>query len=169
MRRFTFVAGRSSKFWNIHEPRHVADQDSWIVRVDFGRIGTAGQRHVKIFGTRWGAEAYYNSKIVEKRLKGYVEQYAGDVIRRRVQEHAPAMVRRPILMGRAEELLPPSRTIPAVLGPGGRCVHDSLKKSGAGTWKCNGCGESIEFEKQIDASKVTPALAKRFIDLSELE
>lgn len=65
-RRFQYQEGKSSKFWNI----------GWtgnILRVDFGRIGTAGQTQIKRFATEAEAQAACEKLIREKRNKGYQE------------------------------------------------------------------------------------------------
>jgi predicted DNA-binding WGR domain protein len=79
MRRFEFVGGSSSKFWEIA-------REGAQVTVTFGRIGTAGQTQVKDLGTEAAGIKYFDSLVAEKVKKGYVERpVGGDSI-----THAPA-------------------------------------------------------------------------------
>ena len=65
-RRFHYVAGTSSKFWQI-------SRTGKVVFVTFGRIGTKGQTQIKDLGTDVAAEAHLNKLIGEKTRKGYTE------------------------------------------------------------------------------------------------
>jgi DNA ligase-1 len=65
-RRFEFVGGTSSKFWEIQ----VQGKD---VVVRFGRIGTAGQTQTKSFPDAAQADRHAEKLIREKRGKGYIE------------------------------------------------------------------------------------------------
>ena len=65
-RRFEFVEGRSSKFWEVD----VADAR---VRVTFGRIGTDGQTQVKAFESADEAQRQAAKLIAAKLKKGYAE------------------------------------------------------------------------------------------------
>ena len=65
-RRFEFVGGTSSKFWEI------AVSGS-RVSVCFGRIGTAGQSETKTFPDATAADTHAEKKIREKLGKGYVQ------------------------------------------------------------------------------------------------
>lgn len=66
MRRFEFVEGSSSKFW---EPE--VQGNTFIVT--FGRIGTAGQRKEKAFPDEEAAQREYEKKVAEKVREGYRE------------------------------------------------------------------------------------------------
>jgi predicted DNA-binding WGR domain protein len=66
MRRFEFVEGSSSKFW---EP---GLQGSTFI-VTYGRIGTAGQRKEKGFPDEESARREYERKVAEKLREGYKE------------------------------------------------------------------------------------------------
>ena len=66
MRRFEFVEGGSSKFWEI------AREDAAIT-VRFGKIGSQGQVQQKSFDTATKAEIEHDKLIKEKTKKGYVE------------------------------------------------------------------------------------------------
>lgn len=66
MRRFEFVEGTSSKFWEI-----ALDGSSFVVR--WGRIGTAGQEQTKSFPTPEKARSEHDKLVAEKTKKGYVE------------------------------------------------------------------------------------------------
>jgi predicted DNA-binding WGR domain protein len=70
MRRFEFVEGGSSKFW---EPEV---QGATFI-VTFGRIGTAGQRKEKAFPDAEAAQREYDKKVAEKLREGYREVSAG--------------------------------------------------------------------------------------------
>ncbi|MFP2907409.1 WGR domain-containing protein, partial [Pyxidicoccus sp. 3LFB2] len=70
MRRFEFVEGTSSKFW---EPE--LNGSTFIVT--FGRIGTAGQRKEKAFPDEAAARREYEKKVAEKQREGYREVTAG--------------------------------------------------------------------------------------------
>lgn len=65
-RKFEFVEGKSSKFWNI-----TLEGESHTVQ--YGRIGTAGQSQTKDFDTPKEAKASYEKLIKEKVGKGYKE------------------------------------------------------------------------------------------------
>ncbi|NMO18398.1 WGR domain-containing protein, partial [Pyxidicoccus fallax] len=71
MRRFEFVEGTSSKFW---EPE--LKGSTFIVT--FGRIGTSGQRKEKAFPDEAAARREYEKKVAEKLREGYREVTAGD-------------------------------------------------------------------------------------------
>jgi predicted DNA-binding WGR domain protein len=71
MRRFEFVEGGSSKFW---EPEL---QGSTFI-VTFGRIGTAGQRKEKAFPDEAAARKEYEKKVAEKLREGYREVSGGE-------------------------------------------------------------------------------------------
>lgn len=65
VRRFEFVGGGSSKFWEI-------SYQGAQVTVRFGRIGTNGQTQTKDLGSETAA-AFHVAKLVEEKLgKGYV-------------------------------------------------------------------------------------------------
>ncbi len=66
MRRFEFVEGSSSKFWEVE----VAG-DALTVR--YGRIGTAGQTQTKTFANAAKTQAEHDKLVREKTGKGYVE------------------------------------------------------------------------------------------------
>ena len=66
MRRFEFVGGTSSKFWEI-------SQSGSEVTVHFGRIGTKGQSQTKDLGS-WDAAADRVRVLVKEKLReGYSE------------------------------------------------------------------------------------------------
>jgi uncharacterized protein (TIGR02996 family) len=65
-RRFEFVEGGSSKFWEVK-----VEESEQIVR--FGKIGTAGQEKTKEFDGPGEAKADTKKLIAEKTGKGYVE------------------------------------------------------------------------------------------------
>ena len=65
-RRFEFVRGTSSKFWDVS----VAN---CTVTICFGRIGTAGQSQTKEFASPAAAQQHADKMIAEKVRKGYLE------------------------------------------------------------------------------------------------
>lgn len=72
MRRFEFVDGPSSKFWEIS-----VEGTGFTVR--FGRIGTAGQTQQKSFASEEKAKAEHDKLVAEKVKKGYAEVGGGNV------------------------------------------------------------------------------------------
>lgn len=70
IRTFHFSEGTSNKFWSI-----AVEGNGFAV--NFGRIGTIGQRQDKIFASEQAAQAAADKLIAEKVAKGYVEQSAG--------------------------------------------------------------------------------------------
>ena len=70
MRRFEFVEGTSSQFWEIAQADAALD-------IRWGRIGTAGQSQTKDFADAAKATAAMNKLISEKTGKGYVETTTG--------------------------------------------------------------------------------------------
>ena len=66
VRRFEYVGGTSSKFWEI-------SRLGSEVTVAFGRIGTNGQRQVKDLGSEAAAIVHVDKLVAEKVGKGYVE------------------------------------------------------------------------------------------------
>jgi predicted DNA-binding WGR domain protein len=70
VRRFEFVGGTSSKFWEV-------DRAGAEVTVTFGRIGTAGQTQAKDLVTEAAAIKHLDALVAEKVKKGYVELSAG--------------------------------------------------------------------------------------------
>lgn len=66
MRRFEFVEGTSSKFWEI-------EQSGTQLTVRFGRIGSNGQTQLKSFGSDEAAKKEHDKLVAEKTKKGYSE------------------------------------------------------------------------------------------------
>ena len=66
-RRFEFIGGNSSKFWEVLVSCNQ-------VTVTFGRIGTSGQSERKTFPDGEAAAKHAQKKIDEKIKKGYVER-----------------------------------------------------------------------------------------------
>jgi predicted DNA-binding WGR domain protein len=66
-RRFEFIGGNSSKFWEILVSGNQ-------VTVTFGRIGTSGQSERKTFPDADAAAKHAQKKIDEKLKRGYVER-----------------------------------------------------------------------------------------------
>lgn len=80
-RYFTYVRGRSQKFWWCRRAGS-------IVSVGFGRIGTAGQTKTYPFKSEFLAVDFSRRKIDEKLKKGYVEQAAPPGVERDSQRSA---------------------------------------------------------------------------------
>lgn len=66
-RRFEFVEGSSSKFWEI-------ELEGTSVVTTYGRIGSAGQTSVKEFDSDAKAQKEYDKLVGEKTKKGYEEK-----------------------------------------------------------------------------------------------
>lgn len=66
MRRFEFIDGKSSKFWEIT----VSNEE---LTVNYGRIGTQGQSKTKAFASEAAAQAEAAKLIREKTGKGYAK------------------------------------------------------------------------------------------------
>jgi predicted DNA-binding WGR domain protein len=66
VRRFEFVQGTSSKFWEIA-------QDGAAVTVRFGRIGTNGQTQMRMLASPERAARELETLVAEKLRKGYRE------------------------------------------------------------------------------------------------
>jgi predicted DNA-binding WGR domain protein len=66
VRRFELVEGKSAKFWQ-------ADVSDTIFIVEYGRLGTTGQRKEKDFGNEAAARRELEKKIAEKLREGYSE------------------------------------------------------------------------------------------------
>lgn len=66
VRRFELVEGKSAKFWQ-------ADVSGATFIVEFGRLGTGGQRKEKDFGNEPAARRELEKKIAEKLREGYQE------------------------------------------------------------------------------------------------
>jgi predicted DNA-binding WGR domain protein len=66
MRRFEFVDGSSSKFWE-------AEVNGKTFVVVYGRIGTSGKRQEKEFPSEAAAQKEYDKKVAEKLRDGYEE------------------------------------------------------------------------------------------------
>lgn len=66
MRRFEFVDGGSSKFWQV-------ERSGTTLNIAFGRIGTNGQAQDKGHASEAAAQAALDKLVKEKTGKGYVE------------------------------------------------------------------------------------------------
>jgi predicted DNA-binding WGR domain protein len=66
VRRFELVEGKSAKFWQ-------ADVSGTTFVVEYGRLGTSGQRKEKDFGNEPAARRELEKKIAEKLREGYSE------------------------------------------------------------------------------------------------
>lgn len=66
MRRFEFIEGSSSKFWE-------AEVSGNSFAVAYGRVGSAGQRKEKAFASADLAQREMDRKVAEKQREGYVE------------------------------------------------------------------------------------------------
>ncbi|XXF76689.1 WGR domain-containing protein [Myxococcaceae bacterium GXIMD 01537] len=106
MRRFEFVEGTSSKFW---EPEVQGN----IFIVTFGRIGTAGQRKEKAFPDEASAQREYEKKVAEKTREGYREVGAAPAPAR--EPKAPAAPKLEPLPRRAREVKPTAEQVAAAV------------------------------------------------------
>ena len=70
MRRFELVEGKSAKFWQ-------GEVSGTTFIVEYGRLGTGGQRKEKDFGDEGAARRELEKKITEKLREGYSEVVAG--------------------------------------------------------------------------------------------
>jgi predicted DNA-binding WGR domain protein len=70
-RNFEFIEGTSSKFWSIWG-------EGTGHTVNFGRIGTEGQKQTKNFSSEEEAKKSYEKLIKEKLKKGYIEIIEGE-------------------------------------------------------------------------------------------
>lgn len=66
-RRFEFVEGTSSKFYEVEVTGNK-------VSVTFGRIGTTGQTQTKSFPSPSEAQKHADKQVAQKLKKGYIEQ-----------------------------------------------------------------------------------------------
>lgn len=146
LRRFTCTRNGANKFWEISEPSQIF-KDMWSVDVRFGRIGTTGQPHRKVFSSKFAARNHYIKKISEKLSKGYNEAGQATVSKNVVTYH--------------------SDYIPVKPKP---CTHDDLSRKGQ-TWSCKNCGQKVEFEKSLrtdsgrSAVVATEITVRRYFDL----
>jgi predicted DNA-binding WGR domain protein len=140
MRRFTCIGGTARKFWEVAEPEQVEDNE-WIVRVRFGRIGKGHQEHVKAFYARFGARNYYQTKVTEKLRKGYKEAGKSKV-EKNVISYTPDYI--------------PEQPKP--------CAHDKLSRKGV-SWQCDSCKNKVEFDKSIEVEEFEiVAKVRRYFD-----
>ena len=83
MRRFEFVEGTSSKFWQVA-------REGTDLHVSWGKIGTGGQTQLKSFSNASEAEAALDKLVQEKTRKGYVEVTAGGAAKKASAPAAPS-------------------------------------------------------------------------------
>lgn len=139
-KRYEYIGGSSRKFWEI-DPVHREDDDIFVVRVKFGRIGTAGQTHTKIFSYSTSADRYRDGKIEEKLRKGY---------KLITPKATPVQKANPLLY------IPTDTPIQKVKAA---CQHNTISRSGS-TWKCQKCGDTVEFDKPVTTME-TPEFETR--------
>ncbi|NOJ82884.1 WGR domain-containing protein [Myxococcus xanthus] len=106
MRRFEFVEGSSSKFW---EPE--LKGNTFIVT--FGRIGTAGQRREKAFADEAGARKEYEKKVAEKLREGYLEVTEGGAAEAAPASAPPPAPKKAELPRRVPAVTPTSESLKA--------------------------------------------------------
>jgi len=174
---YEYIGGNSKKFWQIEEPFIGSDAKSWVVRVHFGRIGTAGQHHYKVFWSPLKAQIYYGQKVDEKLRKGY--KYVS-LIKTKPGDKTPIDQ-----LDQQSKMIPPQKKIlkSILVGHDGiivpalpkkkekECEHLQLRKTGERKWECNSCKTHIEFDKpQTVATTVVEEVTqvRRYIDLSAL-
>ncbi|WP_342375832.1 WGR domain-containing protein [Myxococcus stipitatus] len=105
MRRFEFVEGTSSKFWQ-------PEVQGNVFIVTFGRIGTAGQRKEKGFPDAAAAQREYEKKVAEKVREGYREVTDGAAAPAPVAA-APVAPPKPRLPGRVPAATPTPESLKA--------------------------------------------------------
>jgi predicted DNA-binding WGR domain protein len=166
-RRFEFVGGKSSKYWEIDSP-HQTEEDytSWLVHVHYGRIGTDGQHHTKVFGTEWQAEQYYKQIVAKKVDKGYEEKLfkfkpaSKKPKAKKITKISGSKLKVPI----AYDLVP-GEPLAEHLDP---CEHKVLTNLGKGRFKCFTCKHEIEMGKAVESlpEPEVQKKVKRFINLN---
>jgi predicted DNA-binding WGR domain protein len=148
MRKFECTEGKSNKYWDIAKPYEIgkggsAVSSEWIVRVRYGRIGTSGQTHSKVFPMSFQAHDYYDRKIIEKVAKGYVE-------------HQGIKVAKP-----KAAVIKKTFDLDDVVA---ECEHSNLSRKG-NSWKCWTCGHTVELMMEASVGVVEEKV-KRFINLN---
>lgn len=140
--RYEFRGGGSNKFWEIFKPIRL--NDSYVVDVVFGRIGTSGQPHRKVFLSKWRADTYHDGKVAEKLKKGY---------------HVVGV--KPIPAKPFTSLADPKYVAPKPKP----CEHVTLTKKGKG-WECASCKHQVEFDQpQAVSTPEFETKVRRFFDL----
>lgn len=144
--RYEYVGGTSRKFWEVF-PVDEKDGD-YIVRVRFGRLGTAGQERIKVFTYQSAANRYRNEKIGEKERKGY-----------KIKAEVKTQTGWEQWKGQPAAVLPPK--------PKPLCAHLTLMRKN-GVYECTTCNKSVEFDKP-QFNTATPEFEKkvrRYFDMS---
>ena len=153
--RYEFIGGSSKKFWEIFPVDEFA-KGEYVVRVKYGRIGTAGQENVKIFSYESGAERYYDEKIREKVKKGYKLKESPKVTFGTVAINQKKKL--PILMGTPMLIEKPKPVAPA-------CKHFTLTQIN-GLYTCTNCKKTVEFDKpQPVATPEFETKVRRYFDM----
>jgi len=150
--RYEFVGGTSRKFWEINEPYvvpHAQTGPEWIVEIRYGRIGTEGRPHTRVFWSQSGALNYYTAKTNEKLREGYQRR-----------TYAPSAWTSP-----RPRYATPTPAVAHVVPKD--CDHAALSKRGPTKWACVKCGALVEFEKPTAAHPIPiePERVRRFINL----
>jgi len=150
--RYEYRGGGSNKYWEIFKPLTI--NDDWVVDVIFGRIGTSGQSHRKIFASKWRADHYHDSKVEEKLRKGY--HVTGVQGAKMAPKPAPKYInlgpQPPLSVQALTSLADPKFVQPAPKA----CEHVTLSRKGGNTWECASCKHKVEFDKApqaVDAAK----------------
>jgi predicted DNA-binding WGR domain protein len=162
--RFEFKSDKSNKFWIVSDPI------LWVggnygITVKFGKIGTIGQSHSKIFTSQKQAAHYRASKQQEKVAKGY--KFISNYV-----DLDKAVAGAALVVPKKNGLLiamTPAMTAMNVLAINAplvkkACEHALLRKLKPGTWQCSACGDKIEFDKPAVADLQIPTMqaARRF-------
>lgn len=105
MRRFEFVEGKSSKFWQIA-------LEGSSTTVQYGRLGTDGQSQVKEWPTAEKAKIEHDKLVKEKTGKGYVEvtNGAGEAAAETAEAKPAASPKKPAAKKVVAEAAPPAST-----------------------------------------------------------
>lgn len=147
--RYEYRGGGSNKYWEIFQPMTI--NDDWVVDVRFGRIGTSGQSHRKVFGSKWSADRYYDSKVEEKLRKGYhvTGSQGAKVPPSTVPKYIQPGPQPPLSVG-FTSLIDPKFSPPKPKA----CEHTTLSRKGGNTWECASCKHKVEFDKAPGAVEV---------------
>lgn len=132
MERYEFIGGSSRKFWEVEPVRQEGDSE-WVVRVRFGRLGTSGQTHSKVFSYCSAANRYRAEKIEEKRRKGYTLKSA--------PKPKPVQKAQPVWLPSADQTAFLEKIVKKPV-----CQHVTITRNG-NKYKCNACGDQVEFDK----------------------
>jgi predicted DNA-binding WGR domain protein len=161
MLRYEYIGGSSRKFWEVWPVDETTNGHCWTVRVRYGRLGTAGQTHTKVFSYETAARRYRDEKIVEKVTKGYV-------LKTKLTEVLKTKLTEPLVDSFSTSTPTYFTSKPKPAKP--PCAHVTISRHGA-IYKCHACGEKVEFDAP-QAAQDRPEFqsqVRRFFDLRPTE